>query len=486
MMSHNIQQVQPTKTFTGSEFKGGIALNQKELDLCEKIVDKCMEFGIKKNADLFNYDFAAKHLSNLGVVNSYVMQRAKESKTRTFDFKEKGYDFTGNMNGGILIDGFTTFISKVIQESYSVETGGATWLDNVFKDSMIPSQKVVVEVFAYPGGLLDAYNYGQPAFEKTKIGNRSYEYAGVPYRNYLQMTELDLTFLRDLGNPDVSARGVLQRLTMYSMQAKVLVNNRKAILKQSIFNNGLTVNGTTISYQIPSYNFVASVTDPVNNWGSYNTTTGAITVNANSNPIDDLYFYLQSYLPWIGRAEMLQTCTMVMNPITQTIMMTNPNVKQTVKAFLSGNRSAVDPRHQYSAEFIAQTFLPGFRGSVVVDGSNYLLNNSDVTWEPDGSGFTNTPVQQNYFMPVGAVLFAIDTERFGGPLGEFIYTSSVQNGGFTQANPGPFFIIEDCTAPGTRGGPLNPFINLDFGFAGGLAPYRPESTFIGQFVNLTS
>lgn len=473
-MSNSIN-VKPTREFKTADFSS-IPVSQAKID---NIVDHMMMAGgVKTLADMINYEAAAK----AGLVSFEAAKKAKSIKN--VNFGSSTVDF--NQNGGILIDGFNTTFYKVIRESYGLDEGGKTYMDNVFPDSNIPSQKVVVEVYAAPGGTLDSYAYGQPAYEKTKIGNRSYEYEGAPYRNYLKMQENDLTFLRQLGEPDTSARGVMQRLTMYSLQAKILTSNRKALLKNTIFNNGVTINGQAINYQIPSYNIVGSVTAPSGQWGTYNTTTGAITINSNANPINDLYYYLQSYAPWLSRFEMLRRCKIVMSPITQQFITNNPNVRSQILAVQSAPGSQFNPRGQYNADFAVKTLIPFFEGTVEVDGSAYLLNNSDITWQPDGSGFTSTPVGQQYFIPPGAILFHIDTEEFGGPLGEFIYTSAVQNGGFVNANPGPWFIIEDCTAPGTRGGPLNPFINLDFGFAGGLAPYRPESTFIGQFVTITS
>lgn len=470
-----MKKTRAPKEFTTAEFSQ-IRVDEQKLN---KIVDMVQTQlgGEVKNADLMNYDFAKKHFP--GLVSENEVKFAKS--LRSVEFSKQSVDF--NEQGGILIDGYTTMIEKVIQEAY--DSGTSSYLDNVLPDSNVPARRVVVEVFAAPGGVLDAYQYGQPVNEKNKVGNRSYEFEGAPYRNFLRMDEQDLTFLRALGNPDISARGVLQRLTMYSMQAKVLTANRKALLKNTIFANGTTINGVAINYQIPSYNIVGSVTDPINQWGSYNSTTGAVTINVNSNPIQDLYYYFSAYAPWIARSRLLNKCKLVMNPITQQFIASNPNVRSQILAMQTPKGSAFDPREQYNADFLVKTLIPFFKGEVVVDESAYLLTNSDITWQPDGSGFTNTPVTQNYFVPTGKVLFYIDTAEWGSKLGEFIYTSAVQNGGFQNANPGPWFIIEDCTAPGTRGGPLNPFISLDFGFSGGVALSRPDSTFIGNFVNVT-
>jgi hypothetical protein len=470
---------------------GSITVDKAKVD---KVVDGLMASGFKTFADIINYDFCKAR----NAVGQSVYDLAKQRRSRNFSIDRDGnisYDLSGESEvdynltsgGGILIDNFTTLIAKVIQEAYGMDADGKTALDKYFPDANYLAEKVVVEVFAAPGGTLDQYAYGTQVMEKDKVGNRSYEYEGIPYRNYMEIDERDLTFMRQLGNPDTSARGLLQRLTIYTMQAKVLVNNRKALLKTTIFSNGATFQNTAISYQIPSYNQITSFTDPVGKWGTFNTTTyQPVSINGNANPLDDIYIALKTYGPWVARAGLLADCDIIMSPMTEYFFLNNPNVRARINALLGKSGSAIDGRQQYQVETILKYFIPAFNGRVVVDTSAYLLSNSDVTWKSDGTGFTDTPVPQQYFIPPGSVLFGINTERFGGPLGEFIYTAAIQNGGMNNPGAGPWYIIEDLTAPGTTGGPLQPKIRLDFGMAGGLAPEHPEATFIGNFLNLVS
>lgn len=458
--------------------------------------------GIRTNADVIDYETLYNLQANNKATPFMPIALSKDHVKRANLAKTAGWDNyiqRGNVslakninfeqNGGFTVNNFNTIISQVITEVY--DNSAETALAAVFPFSQYPAENVVVEVFAAPGGAIAPYKYGEPAQEVAKIGNRTYQFQGIPYRNYISIGEHDLTFWRDLGNPDISARGILQRITMYSMQAKVITNNRINLLRSTIFANGIDYYGdgnalTTVSYQIPLYNQVSSITDPVNQWGTVHTQTNRITVNPLANPIIDLYFYLKAYLPWISKFQRLRRCKMIMSPITEQLIVQNPNVQQQIAIVQAGPGTFNDPRGYHEAEFAMKSLIPGIEIEVMVDGSAYLLQNSDVTWQPSGAGFTNTPVPQQFFIPPGAILFAVDVEDKGGRLGEFVFTTSVQNGGFIQATAAPWFIIEDLTAPGTRGGPLNPSIQLDFGFAGGLQPYHPEATLLGQFAVLSN
>lgn len=474
-------------------------MSKVDMSTVNKIVDTMMQKGFRKNADIIDYQkLYDKKRFGLHSMGSFMPNLSKETvnlaKTcRSIDVTNNNVDMSRRVdfeaNGGFTVNNYNTIISQVITEVY--DNAPETSLAQIFPFSQYPASNVVIDVFAAPGGLIAPYQYGTAVGEVPKIGNRTYEFSGIPYRGYINIDERDLTFWRDLGNPDISARGILQRLTMYSMQAKVITNNRINLIRSSIFNNGINYYNnsnplSTVSYQIPTYNQVSSVTDPVNQWGTVNTTTNAYTVNPNANPIFDLYYYTKAYLPWITKFQQIRKCKMIMNPITEALIIQNPNVQKQIAILQTAPGTFNDARSHHNAEFVMKALIPGLECEVMVDGSSYLLQNSDVTWNPNGSGFTSTPVAQQYFIPSGSILFAIDVEDHGGRLGEFVFTTSIQNGGFIEAQAAPWYIIEDLTAPGTRGGPLNPSIQLDFGFAGGLQPYHPEGTLLGSFAVLTS
>jgi hypothetical protein len=468
--------------------------DQINLKAVDAIVETLMKTGFQKNADVIDYSHLYQMQATgrkapflLEPLTQEVVNTANQVRSfnRTSMTNRKQMNF--EQQGGFVVDDFNTIISQVIMEVY--DNSAETALAAIYPFSQYPAAKVVVEVFAAPGGLIAPYKYGEPVQEVPKIGNRTYEYSGIPYRNYITIDERELTFWRELGNPNISARGLLQRLTMYSMQAKVITNNRINSIRSTIFANGINYYNdsnalTTVSYQIPVYNQVTSITDPVNEWGTVYTQTNRIVPNPLANPIFDLYYYTKLYLAWISKFQRIRRCKLIMSPVTEALILQNPNVSSQIAIIQAQPGSAVDARGFRTAEFAIKTQIPGLEIEVLVDGSSYLLQNSDVTWQPSGAGFTTTPVAQQFFIPPGAIMFAIDVEDKGGRLGEFVFTTSVQNGGFIQANASPWFIIEDLTAPGTRGGPLNPSVQLDFGFAGGLQPYHPEATLLGNFAVL--
>ena len=474
-------------------------VNMKAVDA---VVDTLMNMGLKKNADVLDYAKlydrqAAGQATPFMPIRLSKETVRKAERVRTLSFESAANALRQNFkmakqinfeqNGGLLVNDFNTIISQVITEVY--DNSAETALAQIFPFSQYPAENVVVEVFAAPGGLIAPYKYGEPVQEVTKIGNRMYKFQGIPYRNYISIDERELTFWRELGDPDISARGILQRITMYSMQAKVITNNRINALRSTIFANGVNYYNdnndlTTVSYQIPLWNQVTSITDPVNLWGTVYTQTNQIVPNPLANPIFDLYYLTKMYVAWISKFQRIRKCKMIMSPVTEALILQNPNVSSQLAIIQAQPGSAVDARGFRTAEFAIKTQIPGLECEVLVDGSSYLLQNSDVTWKPDSSGFTDSYVQQAFFIPPGSIMFAIDVEDKGGRLGEFVFTTSIQNGGFIQATAAPWFIIEDLTAPSTRGGPLNPSIQLDFGFSGGLQPYHPEATLIGNFAIL--
>lgn len=464
--------------------------------LAERVVDTMMKLGVRKNADVIDYQSirnfqkAGGRIKNPAFMDLSDDTVSKATASRTFKFAKANtstHDFTTS-GSAFLINDFTLMIAGVIQEVY--DTSADTSLTEIFPAASVLARTLAVSIFAAPGGLSDAYNYGEPVKEIAKIGNRTQAYSGIPYRNFMTITEEEGTFWRDVGNPDLSARGLLQRLTMYALQAKVVMNNRINLIRASVFNNGISYYNdndpmTTVSYQIPLWNFVTSVTDPVGKWGTVYLPSNVAVPNPNANPIIDLMYLLKQAPALISRFGRMRKARLIMSPITQVLFLENPNVQNKIVIIQAAPGSPVNPRGQYDVDFLIRTQIPGIDVDVEVDPSGYLTQNSDVTWLPDGSGFVqnyNNPY--NYFIPPGAVLFAIDVEDKGGKLGEFVFTAGVQNGGFAQATAAPWFIVEDLSLPGTRGGPSNPSLQLNFGFAGNLAIYHPEAVIVGNFANV--
>ncbi len=471
-------------------------VNQKDVD---KIVDKIMADGVRTNADVIDYG-RVYQMQRSGKMRSSEFQNVTADTVKTANLARR-IKFENNFNmggsnskqvnfeqqGGFLVDNFNTMVTGVVSEAY--DNSVTSSLAEYFPFAQYPASQIVLDVFAAPGGMVAPYKYGEPVAEVSKIGNRTYTFSGIPYRSFISIGERDIAFDRQLGDPNISARGILQRLTMYAMQAKVMVNNRINEMRSTIFANGINYYNdsntlTNVSYQIPSYNQVVSMTDPINQWGTIYTQSNRTVPNPLSNPLYDMYFYLKQYLPWVTKFGMVKDCKIIWSPLTESLFLQNPNVRSQVAILQGQPGAAINPRGQNNAEFLLQSLIPGINISVHTDMSARLLENSDVTWAPDGSGFTSTPVAQTFNIPPGAVMFAINVERHGGQLGEFVFTTSIQNGGFVQATPAPWFIIEDLTAPGSRGGPLDPSLQLDYGFAGGVRVTHPEGVLIGSFAVL--
>jgi hypothetical protein len=70
-----------------------------------------------------------------------------------------------------------------------------------------------------------------------------------------------------------------------------------------------------------------------------------------------------------------------------------------------------------------------------------------------------------YFIPDGYIFF--DVTPFGDTIGSFDQTLQLASGSIEAPGVGKFLSVEECIAPGTRGGPQNPFISLLGGVYGG-------------------
>jgi hypothetical protein len=78
-----------------------------------------------------------------------------------------------------------------------------------------------------------------------------------------------------------------------------------------------------------------------------------------------------------------------------------------------------------------------------------------------------------YFLQDGEILFEVSNLPGGDKYGEFMQTLNLAEGTIDAPGAGKFLVVEDCTAPGTRGGPQNPFIDLTGGVYGGVKLDRP-------------
>jgi hypothetical protein len=77
-----------------------------------------------------------------------------------------------------------------------------------------------------------------------------------------------------------------------------------------------------------------------------------------------------------------------------------------------------------------------------------------------------------YMLPDGYIYFECDLPG-GDKIGEFVQGAHLSSGSVQDPGFGKFLVVEECIAPGTRGGPKNPFIEITAGVYGGVKLDRP-------------
>ena len=395
-------------------------------------------------------------------------------------------DYSFGSAGGIVITDLTNQMLAVIQEDYNQNIFAPTFLDRMFPDRGVIAETIDFDVVAAPGGLIDSYTYGSPVPQRKRLGNRTITYKGSAYRNYIQFEEYEILFMRQLGKQPFDTRGILQRVAYNILKMRTLMYNRKQLIKATIFDGSVTIdpNGGpayTVDYQIPTWNVVTNIT--AQTWGTYNTTTGSLTINPLADPMFDIVYYLNAYEPWFTRHGRLNRCTLVMNPITQLMITRNDNVRQSLVTLQTAVGSPVAPQTQYTVSNIVKSLITGFEGDVVIEGAAYLTNDSDISWNNDQQ-FTATAPPQNYFVPVGKVFFYVQPLDY--PLGNFIYQPQIQHGGLDNPQPGEWVIAQPLIGPQFPEGLQRPTLNIVGGFQGGLAPVHVEDVLIGDFGTVTS
>lgn len=389
-------------------------------------------------------------------------------------------------SGAVVIGDLTNQMLAVIQEDYNQNIFAETYLDRMFPDRGVFAETIDYDVVAAPGGQMDSYAYGSPVPQRKRLANRTISYKGSAYRNYINFEEYEILFMRELGRQPFDVRGILQRVSYNILKLKTLIYNRKQTIKATIFDGSTTISPNagpsyTVDYQIPAWNFVTNIT--AQTWGTYNTTTGSLTINPLADPIFDLTYFLNAYEPWFTRRGRLNSCTLVMNPITQLMITSNPGIRSTLVALQTSTNSPVRATDTYNVSNIISSLIPGWNGQVIIEGAGFLEEDSDVSWAADGQ-FTSTAPAQNYFIPTGQVFFHVQPLDY--PLGNFVYQPQVQQGGLENPQPGEWVIAQPLIGAQFPEGLTRPVFKVVGGFQGGLAPVHVEDVFIGNFGTVVS
>lgn len=341
-----------------------------------------------------------------------------------------------------LTDERTAVIQKLIME---IVNDPSTYVGSKYLPSVaLPSRKIRNEVIEASGGLTNEHVPGTSPKYIQSLGSRVQEFIAPEYKEAIHYDEEMILFLRELGKQDTSKRGINQRIDLDSDRLNRRLEARIEKARwDAIFTGSFDWMGVTFSYGIPTGNRVVPVGAV---WSS-----NGVSANNSANPLLDIRYWTQG-----GQANYrkYKIQKMIMNPNTSRWILDNTNTRAFVESL--GANSA------FSAGFDLNTVIkyaiPGAPPVEVYDG--WYQTESVV----NGKITVSDAV---YFIPDGVIWF--ETSLPGGDkIGEFVQGAHLASGTADAPGYGKFFVIDDNLAPGTKGGPGNPYMDLIAGVYGGV------------------
>lgn len=342
---------------------------------------------------------------------------------------------------------YTSVLQKLVREVVNDPTTyiGAKYLPSVAR----PESVVRIEIIEASGGLTNSHLPGTDPKYVQSFGSRVEEYQPPFYKEGILYDEPKILYLRRLGQNDPSQRGIRQYIDLDIDRLNRRLEARIEFERwQSIFQGGFTWMNKTISFGIPAANQAVPV-------GAVWSVDG-INANNAANPLIDIRYWTSGGLASFRKYKIRE---MIMNPNTARWILDNSNTRAYVQ-----NAFANPAVNQYDLNNILGFFMPGAPKTVVYDG--WYQTESVV----NGKLTVSDAV---YFIPDGYIFFDVANLPGGDKIGEFMQGAHLAEGSIEAPGFGKFLVVEECIAPGTRGGPKNPFIDIFSGVYGGPKLDRP-------------
>lgn len=399
---------------------------------------------------------------------------------KRFRVDEGNIMLSSTNNGEVTIQSeFTAQFNGLMKEITPV-AGAEYGLLEYFPEQNQEAQKVIWEMMDPITGITNEYVYGMAPETIDLLGYRQIEAEGVPFREQIKFDERELNFWRDLNSGNLAARGAVSRLAANSEKLLVRLMNREyKLIADGLFNGSYSYQGKTILYGIPTGNRLL----PLAPWAIRNTPSDPYVPNDSAAPMFDLNNWFNFSPLTVKYRSLIRT--MHMNPRTWGAFINNPNVKTFVQyapanptLFNGSNLRPADPNW-------VRNFIPGMENvEIIVEQASYIPD-ANVTYDSEGFYQNSTA---NYFLQDGFIFFGIDTVAGGGQgkLGSFQMTPSIAKGGMNAPQAGRWVILDDNTAPGTRGGPAQPFVGVVAGMQGALALPRARDIITAMVFSTTN
>jgi hypothetical protein len=341
---------------------------------------------------------------------------------------------------------FTTEYTQVLQKLIrQIVNDPSTYLGAKYLPSVaLPVAEVYTEVIEASGGLTLAHLPGTDPKYVQSFGTHVQKFQPPAYKEAIHYDENKILKLRTLGQNDRSQRGVRQYINEDIDRLNRRLEARIEYERwNTIFTGGFTWMGKTFSYGFPSANQAVPVGAV---WSS-----DGINANNSANPIIDLRYWMTGGLSTFRKYVITK---IIMNPNTSRWLLDNTNTRSYVQNAMS-NPSV----KQYDINDVLGFFVPGCPPVEIYKGWYQ-------TESVDSAGHI-TVADATYFIPDGYLFFECSLPG-GDKIGEFMQGVHLAEGSIDAPGYGKFLVVEENIAPGTKGGPGNPYIDIISGVYGGV------------------
>lgn len=361
-------------------------------------------------------------------------------------------------------DQYTSLLQRVVQE---VVTDPKQYLGIKYIPSVsLPVDTIQADVIEAYGGLTNEHLLGTDPEYIQRFGVRQQEFKPPTYREAIHWNEKDILHLRKLGQNDRSQRGIRQYINKAVDQLNVRLEARMEYLRwQAIFTGGFTFMGRTFSYNVPAANQATLL-------GAKWSLDGTNTNNA-ANPLIDLRYWLTGgYAPFRKYA----ITGILSNPNTARWFLDNSNTRSYIQ-----NAFANPSIKEYGVNDVLKFMIPGCPTWEIYNGWYQTQQVGAGTPTLGGTPGPNqiTVSNANFFIPDGAILFSV-TLPDQNQIGELVLGLHLAEGTLDNPGYGKFLVVDENIAPGTQGGPKNPYVDLVAGINGGVNLYRAWDTLTAQ------
>lgn len=341
----------------------------------------------------------------------------------------------------------TEVLQKLVRE---VVNDPSTYLGAKFMPSVaLPVNRIRTEVVEASGGLTNEHVPGTDPQYVQSFGTRVQEYIPPKYKEAIHYDEEKILYLRELGNNGRNVRGIRQYIDLDVDRLNRRLEARIEKLRwDTIFDGGFTYFGKTISFGVPAGNNATPI-------GAVWSTGGGIANDA-AEPLEDIRYWTLGGLAAFRKYKIKK---MYMNPNTARFILDNDNVQSLVSRYFSN-----DVFGAYELNKTIQLLIPGAPEVVIYDG--WFQTESLV-------GEKITVSDAVYFIPDGRIFFEVTNLPGNDVIGEFVQSVHLAEGSIDNPGYGKFLVIDENIAPGTQGGPKNPYIDIVAGVYGGPKLDRP-------------